>query len=76
MPLRDGYKGYGILPGQHYLLSPEETFTVPEDGFWAMGDNSYNSLDSRFWGKVPRENIVGTGTLVWWPFGKRWGFIN
>ena len=76
---RDGYRGYGIEPGHTnpiYLRTPEDTYTVPPNGFWAMGDNSYDSLDSRYWGPVPRENIVGTGTLVWWPFSRRWGGIR
>lgn len=73
---KNSYNGYVILLGQSYLRNPEETYVLPKDGFWAMGDNSKNSLDSRFWGIVPRTNLVGTATLVWWPFGRRWGLIE
>jgi signal peptidase I len=72
----NGYQGYVILLGQDFLRNSEERDVLPKDGFWAMGDNSKNSLDSRFWGIVPRANLVGTATLVWWPFGRRWGWIE
>lgn len=41
---------------------------VPEGQYFAMGDNRDNSLDSRYWGFVPRENIVGTPLMVYWSF--------
>ena len=75
---RNGYHGYTILSptGQHYLRTPDETHRVDPGSFWAMGDNSNNSLDSRFWGSVPRVNLIGTGFVVYWPFGPRWGLIR
>jgi signal peptidase I len=39
---------------------------VPEGKYFAMGDNRANSLDSRFWGFVPRESIVGRPLFVYW----------
>ncbi|QSR86277.1 signal peptidase I [Candidatus Methylacidiphilum infernorum] len=73
---KEGYQGYVILPNQQYLVDPNETYTVPPLCLWAMGDNSPDSLDSRFWGPVPMQNIVGTGFIVYWPFSKRWGIIR
>ncbi|WP_242524162.1 signal peptidase I [Methylacidiphilum caldifontis] len=73
---QDGYQGYVILANQQYLVDPNETYTVPPLSLWAMGDNSPDSLDSRFWGPVPMQNIVGTGFIVYWPFSKRWGIIR
>jgi len=49
---------------------------VPEHGYFAMGDNSANSLDSRYWGPVPEENLVGRGLFVYWPFNRHWGLIR
>ena len=58
------------------LDSPEITFTVPEDCYFMMGDNSANSQDSRYFGPVPRKNIVGRAFLVFWPFSRRWGIVD
>ncbi len=41
---------------------------VPPGNYFAMGDNRLNSLDGRFWGFVPRENIVGRPLFVYWSF--------
>ncbi len=41
---------------------------VPPGQYFAMGDNRLNSLDGRFWGFVPRENILGRPLFVYWSF--------
>jgi signal peptidase I len=41
---------------------------VPQGSYFAMGDNRDNSLDSRYWGLVPRDNIVGKPLLVFWSY--------
>ena len=41
---------------------------VPPGSYFAMGDNRTNSLDSRYWGFVPRANIVGRPLFVYWSF--------
>src|ERR1700726_890671 len=41
---------------------------VPPNSFFAMGDNRDNSLDSRYWGFVPRENIIGKPLLIFWSY--------
>jgi signal peptidase I len=41
---------------------------VPPDNFFAMGDNRLNSADSRYWGFVPRENIIGKPLIIFWSY--------
>jgi signal peptidase I len=45
-----------------------EELVVPPDSFFMMGDNREHSLDSRFWGFVPRENVIGRPVFIYWSF--------
>jgi signal peptidase I len=74
MAAKPAYRGYAL--GHDYLSQPDRSFTVPRDGYFALGDNSYNSYDSRYWGIVPEANVVGRGLLVYWPFHPHWGLIR
>jgi signal peptidase I len=46
---------------------------VPGDAYMALGDNSANSLDGRFWGGVPEKDVVGRPLWIYYPFTRRWG---
>ena len=43
---------------------------VPENAYYVLGDNSESSHDSRFWGFVPEENIVGRAEIIYWPLNR------
>jgi len=51
---------------EHHVQSGD--VVVPADSYFAMGDNRDSSLDSRYWGFVPRENIVGKPLIIYWSY--------
>ena len=55
------------------LLAESRTLEIPDDKFIALGDNSANSLDSRYWGFVPDRSVIGKAIFIYYPFTKRWG---
>lgn len=72
---KGGYHGY--LNGRDELyLAPGTEYLVPDDHYFMLGDNSRFSLDSRYFGAVPRRNLVGRAFLVFWPFSRRWGIAD
>jgi signal peptidase I len=52
------------------------TYKLHEKEYMACGDNSGHSSDSRYWGRVPQENLVGPALMVYWPFKPHAGFIK
>ncbi len=64
----NGYRGY-----ESRGMSPVQ---LEARQYFALGDNSFNSSDGRYWGHVPEQNLVGPGWLCYWPLAKHWGFIR
>ncbi|HEY1663064.1 MAG TPA: signal peptidase I [Verrucomicrobiae bacterium] len=66
----DGYYGHAMLqklaPGQEVQIRPNYLFV--------MGDNTMNSLDSRYWGDFPEQSIIGKSFFVYWPLSSRFGW--
>jgi signal peptidase I len=71
-----------VKDGKIYINGQEANqYTFQMDYCWMMGDNRHNSADSRYWGFVPEDHIVGMASLVWMSLNKdqslmkkvRWG---
>ena len=55
---------------QGAFLTEGQVVTVPANSYFVLGDNRPESSDSRTWGFVPKENIVGKSMLVYWPLDR------
>lgn len=56
--------------------SPLTSYTFKQDYYWLMGDNRDNSLDSRYWGYVPFNHVVGKPVFVWMSYDGNKSFLN
>ncbi len=76
-PYRDNFPA--VPPSENVSITPEwhltmrqyiegDDLVVPPDSYFAMGDNRDVSYDSRYWGFIPRENIIGRPMFIYWSF--------
>jgi signal peptidase I len=95
-PYRDNFPA--VPPSEFNGVNPDwaltmpqhiqgEDIVVPENSYFGMGDNRDVSLDSRYWGFVPKENVIGRPMFIYWSFetppnqweqreiGQRLGFL-
>ena len=70
------YRGYfnaSREDSRFSLLFKGDTITVPPYSYLALGDNSHDSFDGRYWGYVPAKDVVGRPLFIYYPISKRWG---
>lgn len=67
-----------VINGNQIIINgkPATTYTFKQDYYWMMGDNRQNSADSRYWGFVPYDHIVGKAVFVWLSLDKNRGWFD
>ncbi|MEE9430056.1 MAG: signal peptidase I [Melioribacteraceae bacterium] len=66
------------IKGKDIYIDGKQTneYTVPQDYYFAMGDNRDDSADSRYWGFVPRGKIIGEALMIYWSWNPNIPFSN
>lgn len=58
------------------MSDENDSIEMGEGEYLPMGDNTLSSYDGRYWGTVPKAQMVGPGSCIWWPISVRWGRIR
>jgi signal peptidase I len=66
-------RNLGAVP---FFPDAQTVVDVPPNDCLPMGDNTCNSLDSRFWGPIPEDYVIGKSFFVYWPLTARFGMDN
>ncbi|MGZ5568521.1 MAG: signal peptidase I [Limisphaerales bacterium] len=74
MPPEESHYSGHILQPRSRLQTPDDSIDVRAGHYAVFGDNTANSLDSRYWGDLPQENVIGKSWFVYWPIGPRFGW--
>jgi len=74
-PAESHYSGHTLMNYPGWLLpTPEDSLKVPPGSYVAFGDNTKNSQDSRYFGPLPEDNVIGKSFFVYWPITDRFGW--
>jgi signal peptidase I len=68
--IAEGEAGYSGFRRGGMLAGPTSSVILGPDEYFVLGDNTRNSRDSRYWGALPRKNIVGRVVRIYWPPGR------
>jgi signal peptidase I len=72
-PMTDHYSGHVLTNTCAYFPNAEAVYQVHSRRYLVFGDNTMNSYDSRYWGDLPEQNVIGKSWFVYWPISERFG---
>jgi signal peptidase I len=75
--LYEGHKDVNVTDGRLTIGGGAvQQYTFRQNYYFMMGDNRHNSLDSRYWGFVPEDHVVGKALFIWMSIDDEAGLFN